>query len=124
MAYHLTIRGGGVRLTAELEDGPTAREILENLPFEAQASLWGDEVYFRIPVSTGLEDGARATVEVGAVCYWPQGEAMCLFFGPTPVSTDENPVAASAVTVLGRVSEGLEDIERIASGETLKVEAL
>jgi hypothetical protein len=63
-------------------------------------------------------------VEVGDVWYWPQGEALCLFFGPTPASTDEKPRAASPVTVVGRISEGLNDIERIESGETLRVEGV
>jgi len=56
------------------------------------------------------------------VCYWPQGEAMCLFFGPTPASTDGQPRAANPVTVMGRVLEGLEDLGGITSGETLEVE--
>lgn len=124
MIHAVTISSGDVRLTAELDDGPTARKILESLPFEARASLWGDEVYFRIPVSTSLEDGAREVVDVGDVCYWPQGEAMCLFFGPTPASLGDEPRAASAVTVLGRVTEGLGDIGRIGSGEPLKIEDL
>jgi len=122
MAHALTIRGGEIRLTVELDSGPTAEKLLSCLPFEARASLWGDEVYFRIPVSAGLEDGAHEVVEVGDVCYWPEGEAMCLFFGPTPASACDEPRAASAVTVLGKVTGGLEDIGRIASGETLIVE--
>ena len=122
MTRHLVIRGENANLKVELGDGPTAEEIWDRLPFEGLASLWGDEIYFEIPVSTELEDGARETVEVGDVCYWPQGEALCLFFGPTPASTDEKPRAASPVTMVGRISVGLEIVERIASGENLKVE--
>ncbi len=122
MARHLTIRGEEASLKVELGDGPTAEEIWDRLPFEGPASLWGDEIYFQIPVSMELEDGARETVEVGDVCYWPQGEALCVFFGPTPASTDEKPRAASPVTVVGRISEGLENVRRIMSGENLKVE--
>ena len=59
---------------------------------------------------------------MGDVGYWPQGEALCLFFGPTPASTDERPRAASPVTVVGRISAGLEDVGRVASGEALRVE--
>ncbi len=59
---------------------------------------------------------------MGDVCYWPPGKALCIFFGPTPASTDDNPRAASPVTVVGRISEGVETIGRIASGEKLKVE--
>ena len=122
MARHLTIRGEEIRLKVELDEGPTAAEIWDRLPFEASANRWGDEVYFEIPVSMEPESEARETVEVGEVGYWPQGEALCLFFGPTPASTDERPRAASPVTVVGRISEGLEDVGHIASGETLKVE--
>jgi hypothetical protein len=122
MARYLTIRGEEVRLEVELGEGPTAAEILNRLPFEASASRWGNEIYFRIPISADLESGARETVEVGDVAYWPQGEALCLFFGPTPASTDERPRAASPVTVVGRISEGLEDVGNIASGEALTVE--
>ncbi|MDQ3603473.1 MAG: cyclophilin-like fold protein [Actinomycetota bacterium] len=122
MARYLTIRGEEVRLKVELDEGPTAKKIRDRLPFETSASRWGDEIYFQIPVSADLEDGARETVEVGDVAYWPQGEALCLFFGPTPASTDEEPRAASPVTVVGRISEGLENVGRIAPGENLKVE--
>lgn len=122
MAHYLTIRGEEVRLKVELDEGPTAADIWVRLPFEASASRWGDEIYFQIPVSADLEDGARETVEVGDVAYWPKGEALCLFFGPTPASTDEEPRAASPVTVVGRISEGLENVGRIAPGENLKVE--
>ncbi len=122
MARHLVIRGEEAGLEVELGDGPTAEEIWEWLPFEGRASLWGDEIYFEIPVSMEFEDVARETVEVGDVCYWPQGEALCVFFGPTPASTDEKPRAASPVTVVGRISGGLENAGRIAPGENLKGE--
>ncbi len=122
MARYLRIRGEEADLKVDLGGGPTAEEIWGRLPYEASASRWGDEIYFEIPVSVGPEDEARETVEVGDVCYWPQGEALCIFFGPTPASVDEKPKAASPVTVVGRISEGLDNVERIESGETLKVE--
>ncbi len=122
MARYLTIRSEEADLKGDLGEGPTAEEIWERLPFEGPANFWGDEVYFEIPVSVEPEDEARETVEVGDVCYWPQGEALCIFFGPTPASVDEKPKAASPVTVVGRISEGLNDVERIKPGETLRVE--
>ena len=124
MARYLTIRGEEADLKVDLGEGPTAEEIWGRLPFEASASRWGDEIYFEIPVSVGPEDEARETVEVGDVAYWPQGKALCLFFGPTPASVDEKPKAASPVTVVGRISEGLDNVERIESGETLRVEGV
>ncbi len=99
----IIISAGEVSLPAELNDSPTARQIWETLPIEGTAKIWGDEVYFEIPVMAGQEPDARAEVEVGELGYWPVGRAFCIFFGPTPVSTDERPRAYSPVNVLGRV---------------------
>ena len=99
----IIISAGDVSLPAELNDSPTARQVWETLPIEGTAKIWGDEVYFEIPVVAGQEPDARAEVEVGELGYWPVGRAFCIFFGPTPVSTDERPRAYSPVNVLGRV---------------------
>ena len=99
----IIISAGEVSLPAELNDSPTARQVWETLPIEGTAKIWGDEVYFEIPVVAGQEPDARAEVEVGELGYWPVGRAFCIFFGPTPVSTDERPRAYSPVNVLGRV---------------------
>ena len=99
----ITISAGNVSLPAELNDSPTAGRIWETLPIEGTAHTWGDEIYFEIPVKAGQEPGARAEVEVGELGYWPVGHAFCIFFGPTPVSTDDRPRAYSPVNILGRV---------------------
>ena len=99
----ITLSAGNVSLTAELNDGPTAQQIWQALPIEGEANRWGDEIYFEIPVKAGQEPDAREQVEVGELGYWPVGHAFCIFFGPTPVSTDERPRAYSPVNILGRV---------------------
>lgn len=99
----ITISAGNVALPAELNDGPTAQQVWAALPIEGQVNTWGDEIYFEIPVMADQEPDARAEVEVGELGYWPVGRAFCIFFGPTPVSTDERPRAASPVNILGRV---------------------
>jgi hypothetical protein len=124
VARYLVIRGEEARLKVELAEGPTAGEIWDRLPLEARANLWGDEIYFSIPVSVGLEAEARETVEVSDVGYWPPGNALCLFFGPTPASVDEKPRAASPVTVVGKIVEGLDSAKLVGSAETLKVEGV
>ena len=99
----ITLSAGNVSLTAELNDSPTAQQIWQALPIEGEANRWGDEIYFEIPVKAGQEPDAREQVEVGELGYWPVGHAFCIFFGPTPVSTDECPRAYSPVNILGRV---------------------
>ena len=99
----IILSAGNVSLTAELNDSPTAQQIWQALPIEGKANRWGDEIYLEIPVKAGQEPDAREQVEVGELGYWPVGHAFCIFFGPTPVSTDERPRAYSPVNILGRV---------------------
>jgi uncharacterized protein len=123
VARLLKIRGEEAGITVELCEGPTAEALWEVLPIESRASLWGEEIYFPISLSSEGEPDAREEVEVGTVAYWPPGDALCLFFGPTPASTGERPRAASPVTVVGKVASGIEDCRRVSSGERLRVEA-
>ena len=92
-----------VSMLANLNDSPTARQLWKVLPIEGTANTWGDEVYFEVPVIAELEPDARVEVDVGELGYWPVGHALCVFFGPTPVSRDERPRAASPVNILGRL---------------------
>ncbi len=99
----------------------TAEALLRALPFESQAMKWGDEVYFSTPVEMGEEE-ADEVVEVGAVAYWPPGRALCLFYGPTPISGPGEIRPASPVNVIGRVVEGLSVLKEVREGERVRVE--
>jgi len=117
----ITISAGDVSLPAELNDSPTARQVWEALPIEGTAKTWGDEVYFEIPVVAGQEPDARAEVEVGELGYWPVGRAFCIFFGPTPASTDERPRAYSPVNVLGRVLGDVTCFRAVREGTRVRI---
>jgi hypothetical protein len=117
----ITISAGDVSLAAELNSSPAARQIWEALPIEGPASIWGDEVYFEIPVAADQAPDARAEVEVGELGYWPVGHAFCIFFGPTPVSTDEHPRAYSPVNILGRVLGDATRFRAVRSGEKVQL---
>jgi hypothetical protein len=92
-----------LKVEAELDESKTGQLIWEALPIEAKTNLWGEEIYFAIPVKTGLEQSAREVVSSGELGYWPTGCAFCIFFGPTPASRGEEIRAASAVNVIGKV---------------------
>jgi hypothetical protein len=92
-----------VAVEAELNDSATAEKIWETLPVIGRANTWGEEIYFTIPVQAGPAPDAREEVQVGELGYWPVGHAFCIFFGPTPASTDDQPRAASPVNIVGRV---------------------
>lgn len=91
------------QVKAELYDTPTGRAVYETLPLQRNVNRWGEEIYFEVPVKCDLEEKARAEVEEGDLAYWPNMPAFCIFFGPTPISTSDIPVAASPVNVFGRV---------------------
>ena len=102
MNRRITIDAGGIQLTAALNDSPTSSQLWDALPIEATASIWGDEIYFRIPVQADEHDAVEV-VDMGAVAYWPPGQALCLFFGVTPASVGDEIRPASPVNVLGAI---------------------
>jgi hypothetical protein len=123
MAYRITITAGSVSMQAELNDSTTAKKINESLPITGRANTWGDEIYFEIPVQAEQAADARADVEVGELGYWPVGRAFCIFFGPTPASTGEQPRAASPVNVVGRVSGDAAAFRQVPAGATVTLES-
>jgi hypothetical protein len=118
----IRITAGSITMDAELNASTTAQLIGESLPIEGSAQLWGDEIYFEIPVVTGQEPAARADVEVGELGYWPVGHAFCIFFGPTPASAGDQPRAYSPVNVVGRVSGDATDFKEVAAGTRVRLE--
>jgi hypothetical protein len=120
MGRKIKIEAGTVSAEAELNETETAGLIWDALPVEARANTWGDEVYFDIPVTTGLEDAVEV-VEVGDLGYWPQGPAFCIFFGPTPMSRGDEIRPASAVNVVGRVVGDATTFRAVSSGEPVKL---
>ena len=110
---NITIRVGEVELNAVLYDTPTARQVARALPLTCRFNTWGDEIYFSIPVEAELEEDAREEVQIGDLGYWPAGSAFCIFFGPTPMSKDDAIVPASAVNVIGKITDGAVLLKRV-----------
>lgn len=108
-------------LQARLNDSPTAQELLKQLPIESQVNTWGDEIYFEIPVNMPQELDAREIVAIGELGYWPVGKAFCIFFGPTPVSTDQRPRAYSPVNILGEILGDSQDLKAIKDHDKVKL---
>jgi len=111
-----------VVMEAELNDSRTAEAIWNALPIEARGNTWGDEIYFSIPVEMDV-DNAQETVEMGALAYWPPGNAFCIFFGPTPMSRGKEIRPASPVNVVGRVIGDPKAFKQVKSGTTVRIES-
>jgi hypothetical protein len=116
-------------IVAELRaDAPkTVDGIIKSLPMKYDVILqcWGEEIFFFLPdtdllLNLGYEN-AKAELEVGDVAFWPRDPACCLFFGRTPLSIDEKPVALEPVNVFGRVIEGVEILPKLKLGDSIRM---
>ena len=117
----IRIDAGALSVTARLDDTVTAQKIAAILPIEGRANRWGEEIYFEIPAEIPLDADAREEVPVGTLAYWPTGRAMCIFFGPTPVSVTDQPRAYSPVNVFGRIIEDATLLKQVQDGTIIKV---
>ena len=109
-------------LDAELFSTATAKSIADALPIEAEPKEWGDEFYFEIPVTMPLDETATTKVAIGDIGYWPPGNALAIFFGPTPMSKGPEPVPASEVNIVGRVTGDATILRRAKGASSIRLE--
>jgi len=93
-------------ISIELDDSRsprTVQAILENLPIQVGITRWGDELYTEKTQIIAEEEDAKSEVNFLDVAYWPEGNALCLFYGPTPISKEGQILAYSPVNIVGRI---------------------
>ncbi len=111
-----------VSVEAEFASTPCAEAVAAALPIIAAPNEWGDEFYFEIPVHMPLDDTATRTVKAGDIGYWPPGDAIAIFFGPTPLSTGRDPVPASEVNIIGRMTEDPGLLKKARGASSIRLE--
>ncbi len=109
----ITIAAGKVVMQAELNDSATARKLTEILPVEASARVWGNEIYFTVPMHAEPEN-AQAEAPPGTVAFWPDGDCLCVFFGQKPYSP---------VNVVGKLLGDPSAFAEVRDGDPVRVEA-
>jgi len=99
----ITIDFKTIEIAVELNTTVTAGRLWELIPFRSTANRWGSSLYFDTPLVCGIEQ-PTLDVSAGDVAYWPGGQALMIFFGPTPLSEVAKPLPPQLVTVIGRIS--------------------
>jgi hypothetical protein len=123
---HLVFSGKDYLVAIDAEN-LIAKEILKRLPISSEAQNIGGEIYFRIPGVDIEYDGTQADeFEIGDVVYWRSsiGEdkfAIAVFYGNTKYSDWKTPRASSPCVKIGKIIDGIEEMEFIKSGENVKL---
>ena len=118
----LTITAGGVGIQVKTLDTPTAAAIVAACPIKSSVSIWGEEVYFTTLVSVEREHDAKVVVDKGEVAYWPDGDAIAIGFGPTPISKAGEIRLASPCNIWGQALDDVQALSAINSGAEVTVE--
>ncbi|MEQ1653097.1 MAG: cyclophilin-like fold protein [Hyphomicrobium sp.] len=118
----VVIRAGDVTVRARVLNTPTAERIWAALPIVAAARTWGAEVYFDTDVTSAAEPDARETVKAGEIAFWPEGEAITIGFGPTPLSRTKAEIRfASPCNIWAQALDDVRQFKAVHAGEPISV---
>ena len=104
-------------VTATLRDTPTAQQLLAALPLTHRVDTWGDEIYFSVAFTAEAEADASTVVEKGSICFWLEGNALALLFGPTPISVAAECRLISAANIVGSIHDNVEALRSVRQND-------
>jgi uncharacterized protein len=112
---------GSLTLDAELLDTPTAKAVAAALPIASSVLTWGEEVYFDVPFTVAREADARAVIVPGEIAFWPQGPAIAIGFGRTPISKGDETRLASPCNVFASALGDVKTLAKVKAGAKIAV---
>ena len=115
------IKAGKVTIRARLLATPTANRIWDALPIHGAVQTWGREVYFQTSISHDIEPDAREVVSKGEIAFWPDGDAIAIGFGATPISKRGEIRFTSKCNVWAIALDDVDQLKRVYPGEQVSV---
>ena len=112
---------GTLTLDAELLDTPTAKAVAAALPISSSVLTWGEEVYFDVPLQVAREADARVVITPGEIAFWPQGPAIAIGFGRTPISKGNETRLASPCNVFAKAIGSVKVLGKVKTGAKVTV---
>jgi len=123
----VTFTDSGKIVFIELDDSQspkTVKAILDNLPIEIKINRWGDELYTDKTPIVAEEENAQSIVNLLEVAYWPEENALCLFYGPTPISKSPDEILPySPVNVVGKIISEEDILYQIKEGSKVVIKS-
>lgn len=116
----IIIKVNQLELEVEIDCSELADLLWDNTPIEGVANLWGDEIYFETSLYS-QSNSMQEVVEIGDLAFWPPGQAICLFFGSTPMSTGDEIRPASPVNVFGKFIDNPKLLETVKTGDSISI---
>jgi uncharacterized protein len=111
----------------ELDDSQspkTVKAILDNLPIKVKINRWGDELYTDKTPIVAEEENAQPVVKPLDVAYWPEGNALCLFYGSTPISKSPDEILPySPVNIVGKIITKDDILEEFKDNSTVVIKS-
>ena len=81
-------------------------------------------MYFDILVKVAREKDARAVATPGEIAYWPDGHAIAIGFGRTPISKGAETRLASPCNIWAKALSDVKALAKVRAGAKISVRAL
>lgn len=118
----ILIRTRNGEFRGELDDSDVSNAFWLSLPFSADINMLGSQIYFTMNADADVT-GDATVFDSGDIAYWPDADAMCLFFGPTPLSGDDRrPVSAFPLKRIGRLIGDCSGLEHAGDRQRIVIE--
>ncbi|MCL2148283.1 MAG: cyclophilin-like fold protein [Methanomassiliicoccaceae archaeon] len=119
----IRIRTRNGEYLAELDGSDVSNAIWLSLPLTHRINMLGGQIYFEMPVEDADAGELATKLGIGDIAYWPKVGALCIFFGPTPLSGEDGlPVSRYPVARIGRVIEDCSSMEHAGDRQPITIE--
>ena len=115
------IKTGIYNIKIKFFDTYTAQVIYSKLPIVSKINFWGNEVYFFTDLNIKLEYNSRHIVRKGELAYWPEGGAIAIGYGPTPISKGNEIRLASDCNIWGETEFDLGKLNNLESNQKIAI---